>query len=195
MRYAMLAAVVFLAGSVRAAPATQPAAAEIAELRAEVKHLEAQLADVRARLAKAEGAVAATQPAARKQATYDVPGLYKAVPAELRPAIENPANALLAQRLQAWIDHDLVGNRLRISGTVGVITPASPGGKTFTIRIIVSQRAGMVNAFSCLFPVDQIDRAAQLKEGQHIKAIGTLTHLSLQGERSFSGALADAAFE
>jgi len=189
-RIGLMIVVLLLASTVRAAPATQPV--DIAELRAEVRALEAKLADAKARLAKAE---ATTQPAAKVAVkTYDVPGIYKAVPAELRLAVDNPSNQLLAGRLQEWANREIVGQRLRISGTVERIPAAPANAKTFTISVVIEKGVPPWHVVTCSFPIDDIDRAAKLKEGKPIKVVGTVRQITLIGH-SVNGALADSAFE
>lgn len=202
MRYVLVGLILLMSASPAFGQGTPaaPRPATAHELQQRCEQLEARVAALEARLAKLEGPTAAppTSRPAAKQNTYDIVGLYRAVPADLRASLDTPGNHLLAERLQAWADRELTGNRLRATGEVKVIPPAGANAKTFEMTIAVPHKSGEVtieSQLTCTFPAALLDKAARLKDGQRVRVIGTIVRVQLDPDRTVAATLADCAFE
>jgi hypothetical protein len=166
-----------------------------ADTRSRLVDLERRVAELEARLEALEGkpraaAAAGADPDADPAPSPDAAKadrekprplqpkeVMASVPKKLRPAMEETgAYSPLRKQLYQWIDENLVGRRMVVTGTIKDFVPVA--GDVFAIGIMVPVPGGFDHYVSCQFPASQLSTARQLKVGNKIRVTGTIESLS-----------------
>lgn len=170
----------------------------LAELERRFADLEDRFEAVEDRLKAVEGHQFAADGEEEKPRPLRPKDVMALVPDKLRPAMADDArlNSPLRTELDEWIDENLVGRRMVLTGRIRDMVPVA--GNVFAMGITVPGPTGLPGLhggtwINCRFPALLVGKASTMQEGDTVRVFGTIESVSFSAD-GYSAELIDGSF-
>ena len=163
------------------------------DFRSRLADLERRVADQDERLEALEGRQLDADPDGEEPLPLRPKDVMAVVPDKLRPAMVDKGRpkSPLRKELEEWVDENLVGRRMVVTGTIGDIVPVA--GNVFAMGILVPGPSGIPRSINCRFPALLVGKASTMQEGDRVRVSGTIESVTFTMD-GFYANLIDGSF-